>query len=76
MTDRWQYQLRIEMPDEVALVARRDPDQERVAAVVEQKLIALLHDLAAIKTDVRLMKWMHGIAIGGVLALLVKAFFG
>jgi hypothetical protein len=25
MTDQWQYQLRIEMPDEVALVARRDP---------------------------------------------------
>ena len=25
MTEQWQYQLRIEMPDEVALVARRDP---------------------------------------------------
>ncbi len=25
MTEQWQYQLRIEMPDEVAAVARRDP---------------------------------------------------
>jgi hypothetical protein len=50
--------------------------EERVAALVEQKFIALLQDIAVVKADLRLMNWMHAITIGGVLALLVKAFFG
>ena len=29
-----------------------------------------------IRAELSLMKWMHGITIGGVLALLVKTFFG
>jgi hypothetical protein len=28
------------------------------------------------RDELSLTKWMHGITIGGVLALLVKAFFG
>jgi hypothetical protein len=50
--------------------------EDRLAAAVEQKLVALLRDLATIKADLRIMKWMQGVTIGGVLALLVKAFFG
>ena len=29
-----------------------------------------------LRAELGLMKWMHGITIGGVLALLIKAFFG
>ncbi len=43
---------------------------------LEEKIIALAQDVAVIKAEFGLMKWMHGITIGGVLALLVKAFFG
>jgi hypothetical protein len=50
--------------------------EERIAPLVEQKLIALVQDVAVIRAELGLMKWMHGITIGGVLALLVKAFFG
>ena len=50
--------------------------EERVAALVEQRFIALFQDIAVIKAELRLMNWMHGITSGGVLALLVKAFFG
>jgi chromosome segregation ATPase len=48
---------------------------QRIAAL-EQKVIALAQDVAVIRAELNLMKWMHGITIGGVLALLVKAFFG
>ena len=29
-----------------------------------------------IRAELSLTKWMHGITIGGVLALLLKTFFG
>ena len=50
--------------------------EERVAALVEEKFIALIQDIAVIKAELRLMNWMHAITIGGVVVLLVKAFFG
>jgi hypothetical protein len=28
------------------------------------------------RAELGLMKWMHGITIGGVLTLLIKTFFG
>jgi chromosome condensin MukBEF ATPase and DNA-binding subunit MukB len=43
---------------------------------LEEKVIALARDVAVIRAELGLMKWMHGITIGGVLALLVQAFFG
>ena len=33
-------------------------------------------DVAVIRAELALMKWMNGITIGGVLALIIKAFFG
>lgn len=45
-------------------------------AMLEEKVIALAQDVAVIRAELGLMKWMHGITIGGVLALLVKTFFG
>ena len=48
---------------------------ERLASL-QEKVIALAQDIAVIKAELGLTKWMHGITIGGVLALLVKAFFG
>jgi hypothetical protein len=43
---------------------------------LEERVIAIAQDVAVFKAEFGLMKWMHGITIGGVLALLVKAFFG
>jgi septal ring factor EnvC (AmiA/AmiB activator) len=47
----------------------------RIAAL-EEKVIALAQDVAVIRAELGRMKWVHGITIGGVLALLIKAFFG
>ena len=49
--------------------------EERVAAV-EAKVIAVAQDVAVIRAELGPMKWMHGITIGGVLALLIRTFFG
>jgi chromosome segregation ATPase len=43
---------------------------------LEEKVIAVAQGVAVLKAELGLMKWMHGVTIGGVLALLVKAFFG
>jgi chromosome segregation ATPase len=43
---------------------------------LEEKVVSIAQDVAVIKAEFGLMKWMNGITIGGVLALLVKAFFG
>jgi chromosome segregation ATPase len=48
----------------------------RRVAALEEKIIALAQDVAVIRAELGLMKWMHGITIGGVLALLLKTFFG
>jgi septal ring factor EnvC (AmiA/AmiB activator) len=48
----------------------------RRVAALEDKVITLAQDVAVIRAELGLMKWMHGITIGGVLALLVKTFFG
>ena len=47
-----------------------------MVGALEEKVISLAQDVAVIRAELSLMKWMHGITIGGVLALLVKAFFG
>ncbi len=52
------------------------PASQRPApANLEQTFIALAQDVAAIRADLGLMKWMHGITIGGMLALLIKTSF-
>jgi septal ring factor EnvC (AmiA/AmiB activator) len=48
----------------------------RRVAALEEKVIAIAQDVAVIRAELGLMKWMHGITIGGVLALLIKTFFG
>ena len=55
--------------------ARFSGVEGRIAAL-EEKVVALAQDVAVIRAELGLMKWMHGITIGGVLALLIKAFFG
>ena len=58
-----------------ALTRRVAALEEKIAAL-EEKVIALAQDVAVIRAELGRMKWMHGITIGGVLALLVKTFFG
>jgi hypothetical protein len=41
-----------------------------------EKVIALAQDVAVIRAELGVMKWMRGMTIGGVLALLVKSIFG
>jgi hypothetical protein len=48
-----------EAQDEVNLVTQKD----------------LQIELAPIKSDLLLLKWMIGVVLGGILALILKAFF-
>ena len=43
------------------------------AALVSKKDLQI--ELAPIRADINLIKWMLGILLGGVLTLILKAFF-
>ena len=47
-------------------------DKAREAA---EEIAAYDNRLANIESDVRLLKWMMGLVLAGVLSLVVKAFF-
>lgn len=51
-------------------------DLAQDVATLKSDVGMLRTDVAVIRAELALMKWMHGITIGGVLALIVKAFFG
>ena len=42
---------------------------------VESDIARLDKELAVIKAQIDLLKWMNGIVIAGVLALIIKTFF-
>jgi len=42
---------------------------------VEDNLARLDKELAVVKAQIDLLKWMNGIVIAGVLALIIKPFF-
>jgi lipid II:glycine glycyltransferase (peptidoglycan interpeptide bridge formation enzyme) len=42
---------------------------------VENDIARLDKELAVIKAQIDLLKWMNGIVIAGVLALIIKTFF-
>jgi lipid II:glycine glycyltransferase (peptidoglycan interpeptide bridge formation enzyme) len=42
---------------------------------IELDLARLDKDLAVVKAQIELLKWMNGIVIAGVLALIIKTFF-
>jgi hypothetical protein len=42
---------------------------------VEDNLARLDKELAVVKAQIDLLKWMNGIVIAGVLALIIKTFF-
>ena len=47
-------------------------------ASTDQELVTktyLQSELAPIKADVQVMKWMCGLILGGVIALILKQFF-
>lgn len=48
------------------------------SAIDESELVTkkdLQIELAPIKADLNLLKWMQGLVLGGILALILKAFF-
>jgi hypothetical protein len=66
----------------VTALARGMDDHAQEVAILRADVGMLKGDVATLKSDVAviraelaLMKWMHGITIGGVLALIIKAFF-
>ena len=49
-----------------------------VTAANDQELVTkrdLQLELAPIKTELQVMKWMSGLILGGVIALILKAIF-
>jgi hypothetical protein len=32
-------------------------------------------ELASVKTDIQIVKWMNGLVLGGIVALVMKTFF-
>jgi hypothetical protein len=42
---------------------------------IENDLVRLDKELAVIRAQIDLLKWMNGIIIAGVLALIIKTFF-
>ena len=48
------------------------------AASADQELVTkkdLQIELAPIKADMQIIKWMNGLMLGGIVALILKAFF-
>ena len=41
-----------------------------------EDIVRLDKELAVIRAQIDLLKWMNGIVIAGVLALIIKTFFG
>ena len=56
---------------EAIAVAYRDASSDQ--QVVSQKDLQL--ELAPIKADIQVLKWMNGLMLGGIIALVLKAFF-
>jgi hypothetical protein len=55
---------------------------ERVIADAQQGLVtrayldqALQRELAPIRAEIAVLKWMMGVVIGGLIALIIKSFF-
>ena len=43
--------------------------------MIDQDLARLDKDLEAVRAEIEPLKWMNGIVIAGVLALIIKTFF-
>ena len=47
-------------------------------AIADSELVTkkdLQIELASIKTDIQILKWMNGLVLGGIVALVMKTFF-
>jgi hypothetical protein len=47
-------------------------------ASVDEELVTkkdLQIELAPVKADIQVLKWMNGLVLGGIIALVMKAFF-
>ena len=61
--------------DDIALV-RKDLELLRKDMATKDEFASVKDELVGVKSDVSVMKWMLGILIAGVAALVLKAFFG
>lgn len=61
------------LEDLTKLKAAGAPDDK--AREAAEEIAAYDNRLANIEADVRLLKWMMGLVLAGVLSLVVKAFF-
>lgn len=62
------------MPDaEAKAIAEAFRDTQSDAELVTKKDLQI--ELAPLKGDLLLLKWMIGLVLGGIMALLLKSFF-
>ncbi len=62
------------MPDaEAKAIAEALRDAQSDAELVTKKDLQI--ELAPLKSDLLLLKWMMGLVLGGVLALILRSFF-
>jgi hypothetical protein len=60
----------------VSALEHRVDDLAQDVAGLKSVVATLKTDVAVIRPELALMKWMHGITIGGIIALIIQAFFG
>ena len=56
---------------------RLDRIEEHTAGIprIKEDIARLDKELAVVRAQIELLKWMNGIVIAGVLALIIKTFF-
>lgn len=62
-------------PEQAEAVVRVISDAQQDLTTREYLDNALARELAPVRTELAVLKWMTGIVIGGLVALIVKNFF-
>lgn len=63
-------------PEQAEAVVRVIAELQDELVTREQLVSTLTAELALIKTELPVLKWMSGVVIGGIVALIIKAFLG
>jgi hypothetical protein len=60
---------------EAIAAACRDASNDQELVTKERLKLELQTELAPIKTELQFMKWMNSLVLGGIIMLILKAFF-
>jgi hypothetical protein len=61
-------------PEQAEAVVRVIAESQDELVTREQLDSSLARELAPIRTELAVLKWMTGVVIGGIVALIIKAF--